>query len=448
VEAPETHYARNGGVSLAYQVVGDGGPDILYIPGYLSNVELSWDHPRYAGFLRRVASLGRLILMDRRGTGCSDRFSPEDLPALETMMEDVRVVLDAVGSVRTVLFSFEMGGALASMFAATYPNRTIALVLYGWNPSGIRTPDYEWQWGEAEWEKYFADVADNWGTDRYVKNFAEWVAPSIVGEAHTLRWWARFLRLSASPGTAISMERLYTMTDLRNVLPTIHVPTLVLHRVGDPVEPIGAARYTSAHIEGAKLVELDGNDAPPWAGDYDSLVAEIEEFVTGTRHATEHERVLTTVMFTDIVGSTERATQLGDRAWNDLLGDHNTRVREELERFGGREIDTAGDGFLATFDGPARAVRCALAISRSVHEIGVETRAGVHTGEVDLVAEGVRGIAVHIGARVAALASGGEVLVSRTVRDLVAGSGLDFEDAGEHELRGIPDLWQLYRVVS
>jgi class 3 adenylate cyclase/alpha-beta hydrolase superfamily lysophospholipase len=445
---PQTRYARTGDVSLAYTVVGDGPLDILYIPGYISNVEFAFDHPRYAGFIHQLAAFGRVIMVDRRGTGCSDRFSPEDLPPLETLVDDLKVLLDEVGSTRTALLAFEAGGLMATMFAATYPQRTSALILYGNSPCGTATDDYPWQWASDEWEAYFADVATNWGTDEYARRLAAWVIPTHADDEGLVRWWSRFLRLSASPMGAVAIERLYANTDMRDVLPSVHVPTLVLHRRGDPAEQIESSVYTAKHIPGARLVELEGVDAPPWAGDSAAIVAEIEQFLTGTRHEPVTERVLATLLFTDIVGSTAHQARLGDRDWRTLVERHHAIVREHLGRFRGTEVDTAGDGFFATFDGPARAVRCAQAITQATSPIGLEIRSGVHTGEVETVNEKVGGIAVSIGARVAALAAPGEVLVSSTVKDLVAGSGLVFEGTGEHELKGVPDRWRLYRVIS
>jgi pimeloyl-ACP methyl ester carboxylesterase len=448
VDTPESRYAKTAdGLSIAYQVFGTGA-DLLFVPGYISNLELNWDLPAYAGLLHRLATFSRVIAVDRRGTGLSDRLSPDDQPPLEILMDDLERVLDEVGSERATVVGLLDGGYLCMLFAATHPDRTRALVLYGTSASGKWSPDYPWQWKPEEWQGYFDEMAAGWGSQRFSDDGLGWYAPSARRHEATRRWWGRYQRLAASPGSAITLERLYSQTDVRHVLPSIRVPTLVLHRRGDPVEPVEGARYIAREITGAKYVELEGVDAPPWAGDWNSIVDEIEEFLTGMRRVPEPDRVLSTVLFTDIVGSTERAAELGDAAWKELLAQHDDVTRRAIEGHRGRFVDAAGDGVFATFDGPARAVRCATAIAGAVRPLGVEIRAGCHTGEVELAGDAVRGIAVHIGARIAAMAGPSEVLVSSTVKDLVAGSGLTFQDAGEHELRGVPDRWRLYRVVS
>jgi class 3 adenylate cyclase/pimeloyl-ACP methyl ester carboxylesterase len=449
VDVPETRYAKTGdGLSIAYQVVGQGAVDLLFVPGYLSNLELNWELPAYASMLGRLASFSRLIAVDRRGTGLSDRLSRNDLPPLETLMDDLGLVLDEVGSQQAALAGFLDGGYLCAMFAATYPERTRALVLYGTSASGRWTPDYPWQWKPQRWERYMQEMSDNWGSQQWQVEQMRWYAPSAYHDEATRRWWGRYLRLSASPGSAVALERLYSETDVRPVLPTIRVPSLVLHRRHDPAEPVEGARFIAQQIPGAKYVELEGVDSPPWAGDSESIVDEIQEFLTGIRSVPKSDRVLSTVLFTDIVGSTERAGALGDSKWRELLTAHDDRTRTEIDRHRGTFVKSTGDGILATFDGPARGVRCAQAIGSSVGELGIEIRAGLHTGEVELIGDDVGGIGVHIGARVAAAARPGEVLVSSTVKDLVAGSGLAFEDAGEHELKGVPDRWHLYGVVT
>jgi class 3 adenylate cyclase len=378
----------------------------------------------------------------------SDRFSPEDLPPLEVLVDDLVAVLDAAGSERAAVFGFWDGAQQAMLFSATYPERTSALILFGPEACGSQQPDYPWQWPDEQWETFFAEMANGWGTTEYLRNMLEWSAPSLVENEETARLAMAYWRLSAGTSAVLAIERLWHQTDVRHVLPSIHVPTLVLHRTGDRTSDVDGGRYIASQIEGARFIELAGDDAPPFAGDSDAALDEIEEFLTGVRHGPEPDRVLATVLFTDIVASTERAAKLGDRKWRELLDAHHVRIRTELSRFRGREIDTAGDGFLATFDGPARAVRCAQAIGSSVRDLGLEVRAGVHTGEIELANGDIRGIAVHIGARVAAIAGPNEVFVSSTVKDLVAGSGLAFEDVGEHELKGVPDRWHLYRVVA
>jgi len=444
--APETRYARSGDLNIAYQVTGEGPRDLVYVPGWVSNIELMWEEPAMARFLERLASLSRLILFDKRGTGLSDRVSNDELPTLEQRMDDVRAVLEAVGSDRAALFGHSEGGNMCVLFAATYPERTTALVTLGCF-ARRRDPDDDYPWAPTaeNREETVADVERNWGHLR--PKDVEYYAPSRVDDELWVRNLEQYLRRAASPGAAAALLRMNSFIDIRDVLPTIQVPTLVLHRTGDHDVNVAEGRYLASKIPGATFVELPGDDHWISAGNPDEIADEIEEFLTGTRPVPEPDRVLATVMFTDIVGSTERAAELGDRRWRDLLGDHNAAVRRELDRFRGREIDTAGDGFLATFDGPARAVRCALSAGEVVRELGVEIRAGIHTGECELDGPKVRGIAVHTGARVAAHAGPGEVLVSSTVKDLVAGSGLEFEDRGVHELKGIPGEWRLYAAV-
>jgi class 3 adenylate cyclase len=443
-QVPEIRYVRNGDVALAYQVVGEGPIDVVFLPAFVNNIEIAWESPHYARFLRRLASFSRLIFMDRRGTGLSDRLSPSDLPPLEVLMDDLLVVLDAVGAERPALFGFSDAGCLCALFSATHPDRVSALALFAVAASGAASEDYPWQWGDEEWDAYLRELADGWGTGAYAERMVASFQPSLAGDEQHLLWYARFMRLSASPSSAKAIERLWHQIDVRPILPLVRAPTLVLHRTDDQVEVVEAGRDVAERIPGARFVELPGGDDAPWT--QDDVLDEVEHFLTGRRHAPDADRVLATVLFTDIVGSTERAAGLGDRRWSELLSAHHERVRGELEHFRGREIDTAGDGFLATFDGPARAVQCAQAITGSVRDLGIEVRAGVHTGEVELSDDGVRGLAVHIGARIGSLAGPSEVLVSNTVRDLVAGSGLRFEDAGEHELKGVPGAWRLFRV--
>jgi pimeloyl-ACP methyl ester carboxylesterase len=444
--APETRYARSGDVNIAYQVVGEGPLDLVYVPGWVSNIELMWEEPAMAHFLQRLASFSRLILFDKRGTGLSDRVSNEELPTLEQRMDDVRAVLEEVGSERAALFGHSEGGNMCVLFAATYPERTSALVTLGCFAKR-RDPDDDYPWAPTaeNREETVADVERNWGHFR--PEDAEYYAPSRVGDEQFIRNLEQYLRRGASPGAAAALLRMNSFIDVREVLPTIQVPTLVLHRTGDHDVNIEEGRYVAAKIPGAKFVELPGADHWIAAGNVDEIADEIEEFLTGTRPIPEPDRVLATVLFTDIVGSTERAAELGDRRWRELLGAHETAVRRELDRFRGREVDTAGDGFLATFDGPARAVRCAISAGDAVRQLGVEIRAGLHTGECELDGPKVRGIAVHTGARIASLAGAGEVLVSQTVKDLVSGSGLAFEDRGVHELKGVPGEWRVYAAV-
>ncbi len=434
---PETRYAKSGDVNIAYQVVGDGPLDLVLVPGFVSHLEVAWEEPSLARLLSRLASFSRLITFDKRGTGLSDRVSLNELPTLEQRMDDVRAVMDAVGSERAALFGISEGGPMSVLFAATYPERTSALVLYG---AYARHPA---QGLTTEQRQPFQDAMErSWGQGTAMGMFA----PSRAEDHQFKQWWARFERLGASPGAAVAILRMAVEIDIRHVLPTIRVPTLILHRAEERVLPVEEARYMAEHIPGAKYVELPGTDHCEWVGDSDAILDEIQEFLTGVRPAPEPDRVLATVLFTDIVGSTQRAAELGDRSWRDLLDSYYALARKELDRFRGHEIKTTGDGFLATFDGPARGIRCACAISGSLGQLGIAIRAGLHTGECEMMGEDVGGIAVHIGARVAAEATAGEVLVSSTVKDLVAGSGIRFEDRGPHALKGVPEEWRLFAV--
>jgi class 3 adenylate cyclase len=437
---PETRYARSGDVNIAYQVRGDGPIDLVLVHGFISHLDLDWEEPRMARFLERLASFSRLIRFDKRGTGLSDR--PGGLPDLETRMDDVRAVMDAVDSEQAALLGYSEGGPMCCLFAATYPERTSSLVLYG-SYAKRQEPDDDYPWAatSAARRAFAEQVERDWGVD------ADLGAMAPNADAALRAWWAKRSKAAASPGAARDLILMNSEIDVRAVLPTIRVPTLVLHRTGDRDSRLEEGRYIADHIPGARFVELPGEDHAV-AIDPDDIVDEVEEFLTGARPMPEPERVLATVLFTDIVGSTERAAELGDRRWRELLERHHTTVRRELERFRGREVDTAGDGFLATFDGPARAIRCARAIEQGLRELGLELRAGLHTGECELMGDKVTGVAVHTGARVAAQAGPGEVLVSNTVKDLVAGSGIEFEDRGTHELKGVPGEWRLYAVSS
>jgi pimeloyl-ACP methyl ester carboxylesterase len=439
---PETRYAKSGDVHIAYQVVGDGPMDLVLIPGLFTHVEHQWDEPSFARFLNRLASFSRLIVFDARGAGLSDQ-APE-LPPMEEQIDDLIAVLDAVGSSSAAILGISQAGPMAILFAASYPERTRAIVLYGSYASPRLREGYPWG-RSPEWMEDFGQQIDRaWGTGVFLAQ----MAPSRLNDEPFRRWWGKYERLSHGPGNALAYFRMNALIDVRAILGSIQVPTLVLYREGDTYRDPGHARYLADNIPGARLVALPGVDHLPYLGDADAVLDEVEEFLTGVRPPPERERVLATVLFTDIVGSTERASMLGDRAWKELLARHHAIVREELARHRGREIDTAGDGFLATFDGPARAVRCARAIVAAMPGIGLEIRAGVHTGEIELIGPGVGGIAVHIGARVAARASASEVLVSGTVRDLVAGSGIEFESRGEASLKGVPGEWRLFAVTS
>jgi pimeloyl-ACP methyl ester carboxylesterase/class 3 adenylate cyclase len=432
---PQTRYARSGDVHIAYQIVGNGAIDLVLVPGFVSHVEGWWEEPSCVRFFDRLASFTRLILFDKRGTGLSDRVA--EVPTLEQRMDDLRAVMEDARSERAAVLGISEGGAMSTLFAATYPERTSALVLYG-TFAEFRS----WVPSPADLDHFLRAIDETWGTGSSLPHFA----PSAAHDERFRHWWARHERLGASPGAAMALMRMNSEIDVRHVLPTIHVPTLVLHRTGDVTVNVEAGRYQGAQIPGAKYVELPGVDHIPFVGDSDSVLDEIEAFLTGVRSAPEADRVLATVLFTDIVGSTELASRFGDRRWRDLLEAHHGLVRRELARFRGREVDTAGDGFLATFDGPARAIRCAGAISDAVRPLGIKVRAGVHTGECEVIGEKVGGIAVHTGARVASIAGPDEVWISSTVKDLVAGSGLRFTDRGVHSLKGIPGEWRLFAL--
>jgi class 3 adenylate cyclase len=443
MDRPTTRYARSGELNIAYQVIGTRPFDLIWVPGWVSNIEESWEVPEYAHFLHRLASFSRLILFDKRGTGLSDRVSNDRLPTLEQRMDDVRAVLDAVGSERAAVFGASEGGNLSILFAATHPERVHALVLQAVYAKRLWSPDYPWAPTPEQRELDTQQIEREWAGEMDVSQ----LAPSAVADPALMRRIATFFRRSASPGAAVALLRMNAQIDTRSVLPTIRVPTLVLQRTGDREVNAEEERWIASQIPAAKYVELVGDDHLPWIGDSDRLLDEVEEFLTGVRRGPEPDRILATVLFTDIVASTERATALGDRRWRELLAAHHAAVRQQLDRWSGQEIDTAGDGFLASFDGPARAIRCACAIRDEVRTLGLEIRAGLHTGECERVGAKLVGLAVHTGARVAALAGPSEVLVSRTVKDLVAGSGIEFESRGAHVLKDVPGEWQLFAVA-
>ena len=442
-EIPSTHYVKSDDVHIAYQVLGEGSFDLLFVPGFVSNVEAIWQSPEQSAFFRRLASFCRLILFDKRGTGMSDRGS--QIFALEQRMHDVQAILDEVGSKRTALFGISEGGPMSLLYTATYPERTSALVLYGSYAKRSWAPDYPFGWKDEQWQLVLDDIEHSWGTPQSLSMAMR--VPSVAGDQRAAERIASYYRAAASPGAAAAIMRMNREIDVRHVLPVTLVPTLILHRTAERVIDVEHARYMAQCIPGAKLVELPGEDHAPWFGDRDAVLDEVEQFLTGSRYAHQPERVLATVLFADIVGSTERAAALGDRPWRELLEAFYAKVREVLQQYRGREISTSGDGFLAAFDGPARAVRCAGAIRDTVHSLGLEVRCGLHTGECERVGNDLAGIAVHIGARVAALAAPGEVLISQTVRDLVAGSGLALEGRGTHTLKGVPNEWRLFRAI-
>jgi class 3 adenylate cyclase len=440
-------YTNVGGLQLAYQILGDGPRDLMFHFGYPSHLELGWEHPAVARFYRRLASFSRLILFDRRGSGLSERGL--DIHGFDARMDDINAVLDAVGSERCGHIGVAIGGRVALLFAATYPERTTAVATIAGHPATFKEePDYPWGTTQEQMDDIIAQTLEGWGGPGNVEGFLSILAPSMIDDPFTRDWWLRFARSAMSPREVAEDLRAIAGVDIRHVLSTIRVPTLILHRTGDRMADVKASRYMAERIPDARLVELPGEDDLPFFGDQDAILDELEEFFTGIRPAPRSDRVLATVLFTDIVGSTERAAGIGDERWRDLLHAHHGVVRRELARHGGREINTAGDGFLATFDSPARAIRCAVAAANAVRGMGLDIRAGVHTGEIEVTHDNVQGIAVHIGARVAALAGGGEVVVSQTVKDLVAGSGFAFDDRGVHTLKGVPDEWRIYRVAA
>lgn len=444
MSTPPTQYAKSGDASIAYQVLGDGPIDLVLVLGFATHLELQWESPAFARFFERIASFSRLIIFDKRGTGLSDPVS--EVPTLEQRVDDVRAVMDSAGLERAALFGASEGGPMSVLFAATHPDRASALVLYGAMARTTEAPDYPWASPAQALREAGAEfIAPYWG--REAEGIVELFAPSLAGDPEAISHTARMERTAASPSMVEQIFEMFLDIDVRAILPTISVPTLVLHRRGDRVVNWRAGSDLAEHIPGARYVELPGIDHSPWAGDTEALLGEIEEFLTGARTAPEPNRVLATVMFTDIVASTERAAELGDARWRELLSTHDTTVRQELARFRGRQVKTMGDGSLATFDGPARAIRCGHAIAEATRSLDLDVRVGMHCGEVELINGDIGGIAVHIAARVGALAAAGEVLVSSTVKDLVAGSGIRFVDRGVTQLKGIPDEWRLFAAV-
>ena len=449
VSHPAIRYAKTiDGLHIAYQVVGEGPVDLVYAPGWFSNLEAVWDVPDLADFLGELASAFRLILLDRRGFGLSDWPITSGSLSLELGMDDIRAVMDAAGSERAVLFGFDEGGALCTLFAASYPERVSALVLFAVWAKYYASSDYPWGWTTDEAEEWWQLIDRHWGTERFWEANSTVVDPAIRRDPERVKAWTRYARLSASPGSALAIERKSRETDIRALLKAVSVPTLVMHRTNDSNERVEQARYIGDQLQNSRVVELPGEEHAPFAGDRERVLRELQDFLASLEEEPELERVLATVLFTDLVGSTERVAALGDRAWRELVEPHHAVVRGLLARYRGTEVDTAGDGFFATFDGPARAVRCGRAIIGAVQPLGLDVRAGVHTGEVEVINGKVGGLAVNIGARVAGLAESRELLVSSTVKDLTAGSGLVFEDAGVHELKGIPEQWHLYRVLD
>ena len=438
---PETHFAENDGVSIAYQVFGDGAQDLIYIPGWLSNLDLIWEEPRVARFLLSLASFSRVIVIDRRGTGLSDRVAP---PTLEVQMGDVTAVMDAADSRRAAFLGESEGGSMCALFAATHPDRTIALITVGGYAKWIKSDGYPHGAERDDVEQWFQQVENEWGGPIAV----EFTTPSLVNDKKYRHWYAKYHRSSASKADAIALLRMGADIDLRPVLPSINVPALILQAKDDLTNSLESGRDFASRIPNAKLVEMECKDHVPWGDCSEVIIREIQYFLGEEDKVRVTDRVLTTVLFTDIVDSTQLANDLGDEKWSDLLEGHHEAVRRELEIFRGHEVKTTGDGFHATFDGPARAVQCANAIRQSTLQLGLALRIGIHTGECEIRGESLEGVAIHLAARVSGMAAGGDILVSRTIKDLVAGSGIEFEDFGTHALKGIPDEHQLYKVTS
>jgi len=437
---PITQYAQIGELSIAYQVLGHGALDIVHIPSWITNVEENWNEPGYTHFLNRLASFSRLILFDKRGTGLSDRVA--GMPTLEQRIDDVQAVMNAVGSERAALFGSTEGSAMSALFAATHPDRTRALVMYGAYARRIRSVDYPWGPSDDERQRFLDGLMRDWGGPAGL----DMLAHDARRNPDFREWWAGYLRRSSSPGAALALTKMNSGIDIRHVLPTIRVPTLVLHRSGDPLCPVEGGRYIAAHIPGARYVEMPGRDHLPFVGDIDALLDPVEEFLTGAPPVAETDRVLTTILVIDIVDSTARVAEFGDLRWRSLLASYRVMVREQFKRFRGDERNVTGDGFVATFDGPARAIHCAWALVRLVRTLGLEIRAGLHTGECTLTGEELDGIAVHVAVRVSTFARPSEIVVSSLVRDLVAGSNIPFAERCRHALKGIPGLWQICAV--
>jgi class 3 adenylate cyclase len=449
VNRSETRFAWRGDIALAYQTLGEGSMPLLYLQGWPSNVELNWDHPTMARFLRGLARSRKLVVMDARGTGCSERGTPGDVWPLETVMEDAIAVLDAAEVERAVVFARHHLGLVGCMFAATFPERTAALILNQTTANFLWSEETPWEWTEERWHQYGEDEIRHWGERSQPAAVVQARDPSIAGDREYVDWWHRYTLLSEAPGSTLAHIRKYIHADVRSILPSIHVPTLVFRRRDAENDTYaGSARFLAKRIPGARFEELPGRDRSPWVGDQESVLRMIGTFLADVRReSAELERVLATVLFTDIVGSTPKAAELGDVGWRELVEQHHATVRTLLERFRGQEVDTAGDGFFATFDGPARAIRCAQAIVENVRALGIDIRAGLHTGECELIDGKVGGLTINIGARVAQAAQPSEVLVSQTVKDLVVGSALSFEERGDHELKGVPGTWRLFAVA-
>lgn len=446
MKAPPVHYAKSGDLQIAYTVAGSGPVDLVWCPGFVSHLQLQWESPHWGQMYAKLASFCRLIVFDKRGTGMSDR--PPGFPTLEERIDDIRAVMDAAQSERAHIFGVSEGGSMACLFAATYPARTRSLLIYGARPRWTRAPDYPWGPTEEETERTLQErIANGWRDDFTTENMQRWLGPGLRDDPEFMEWWARFQQMAASPGARIALARMNAIVDVRDILPSIRVPTVVIGKTGDPVMPPDLAKDLVGRIPGARLVEIEA-DGHPFGLAWEEITDTMKEWITAAAVPVAADRFLATILFVDIVRSTERVAAIGDAAWRDLLERYYTLLRRQLALFGGVEVDTAGDGLLAHFDGPGRAIRCANAIERSAAELGLEVRSGVHTGEVERSGSAIRGIAVHVAARVAGLGSAGEVIVTSTVRDLVAGSGLLFVDRGMHALKGVSGERQVLAVAG
>jgi class 3 adenylate cyclase len=449
MEIPDTRGTLTGdGVHIAYQTFGDGPIDLVFVNRFVATIGFMWELPPFVRFLERLGRIARVTALDVRGAGLSDRRLPHSTLAPEARVEDIRAVMDAVGWERATLFACEDAGAPCALFAATYPERTDRLVLYSPYARGTRSDDYPWSYTDEDWATFLDEIEAGWFDPEFLYDQARSLARSHSDDLSFIRRLTTMYQLGAGAETSTEVFRIQRDIDFRAILFSIQAPTLILYREDNGLEDPEQGRYIADRIPDATFVSLPGIDFEVFAGDTDALLDEVEEFLTGTRASHDADRVLATIVFTDIVGSTERAASIGDARWTQILADHDARARTEIERHGGRYVHTTGDGLLATFGSPGRAVRCANAIVHAVRPLGIEVRVGCHTGEVERVGDDVQGLSVHIGARVAALAGPSEVFVSSTVKDITAGSGLTFEDAGEHELKGVPDRWRLYRVVA
>lgn len=441
---PKTQYAKSGKLSIAFQIIGKGPVDLIYVPGWVSNIDNLWDDSKMSEFLTKLTNFSRLILFDKRGTGLSDREN--ELSTLEERMDDIRNVMDAASSERAVLFGHSEGGTVSTLFAATYPQRTVALITFGVFAKRKYSVDYPWAPTKEEREKFYTLIQEEWGNGQ--KMGLDLLMPSLANDSNYIEWYAGYIRSAASPGAALALARMNTEADITQILSSVKVPTLVLHRTGDKDSNVEEGKYIAAHIPDAKFVELPGNDHLFWVGDTYSVIAEIEEFITGIRPSKIFDRVLFTILFTDIVSSTQHLSKHGDKKWIEILETHNEIVRKELTRFNGKEIKSTGDGFLATFDGPSRAVRCADAIRKAIKILNIEITAGIHIGECEIFDEhDIGGVAVHIAARVLKKARPNQILITMTVKHLLGGTGLEFSDLGEFSLKGIDDNYRLYALL-